>query len=198
MVPSFRRDTLPKMVRVFNIGAVCVSFLATLAITSGSDSRPGFAEVFVARIKVSNLLLFVGYLALCSAIFSACGFYRSHRLSHWNQRLYEIFLSVTLLTGALLALRGIFRLSFATNGFLLLFWLSTFSILVLSHEIAHLFLHFARLRGRNLRNIIIVGEGSDATSLMSRIKQETSLGYRILRVIDAKELTENDRITGDI
>jgi FlaA1/EpsC-like NDP-sugar epimerase len=198
MLASFRRNVLMPLNRVFDLVAVCIVFLAALAISSGSLTWPGLAEVLVIRIKVANFLLFVGYIASCSAIFSACGFYRSHRLSRWNQRLYEILLAVTSATGVLLVLRWLFSLLFATNEFLMVFWLLTFCTLVLSREIAQRLLHFARLRGRNLRNVIVIGEEPYATALADRVRQESSLGYRILRIIDAREMTVNGRLTDDI
>jgi FlaA1/EpsC-like NDP-sugar epimerase len=183
--------------RAFDLAIVCVVFLGTLAISSGSLTWPGLAEVLIIRIKIANFLFFVGYIAYCSAIFSACGFYRSHRLSHWNQRLYEILFAVISITGMLLVLRWPFTLGFATNEFLLVFLLLTFSTLVLSRGIAWELLHLARLRGRNLRNVIIVGEEPYATALADRVRQEASLGYRILRIIDAREIAENGRIAGE-
>jgi FlaA1/EpsC-like NDP-sugar epimerase len=198
MLPSFPRHVLVTLIRAFDLAAVCVVFLVSLAISSGSYTWPGLAEVLIIRIKIANLLLFVGYIAFCSTIFSACGFYRSHRLAHWHQRLYEILLAVTLATGVLLMLKWTLPLAFATSEFLGLFWLLTFCTLVLSREIARRLLHCARLRGRNLRNVIIIGEGPDATALADRVRQEASLGYRILRIIDAREMTANGRIAGDI
>ena len=192
-----RNGVLITLIRVSDLVLVCGSFLASLAISSGSLTWPGLAEVLVMRIKVANLLLFIGYLALCSAIFSACGLYRSHRLSRAKQRLYEIFLAVTLTTGTLLALRGLFLLSFATNEFFLWFWPLSFSTVVLCHEIVLKLLHLARLHGRNLRNVIIVGEGPDALALVDRVNQDASLGYRVLRIIDARGITEDGYITGD-
>ncbi len=197
MLPSSRRNALMTLSRVFDLAAVCAVFLITLAISSGSFTWPGLAEVLIIRIKVANLLLFMGYIVLCSGIFSACGFYRSHRLSHWNQRLSEVLFAVTVITGALLVLRWILSLVFATHEFLLVFWLLSFCTLVLPREIARRLMHLARLRGRNLRNIIIVGEGPDATVLADRVRQEASLGYRILRIVDARELTANGRVAGD-
>jgi FlaA1/EpsC-like NDP-sugar epimerase len=194
---DFRNDDLITLIRVSDLVLVCGSFLASLAVSSGSLTWPGLAEVLVMRIKVANLVLFIGYLALCSAIFSACGLYRSHRLSQAKQRLYEIGLAVTLIIGALLALRGLFLLSFATNEFCLWFWALTFSTVVLAHETALGVLHLARLRGRNLRNVIIVGEGPDALALADRVNQDTSLGYRVLRIIDARGITEDGYIAGD-
>jgi FlaA1/EpsC-like NDP-sugar epimerase len=197
MSVDFRNDVLIPLIRVADLVLVCGSFLSSLAISSGSLTWPGFAEVLVMRIKVANLILFLGYLALCSAMFSACGLYRSHRLSRVKQRLYEIVLAVTLITGALLALKGLFLLAFATTKFFLWFWPLTLSIVMLSHETALELLHRARLRGRNLRNVIIVGEGPDALALADHVSQDASLGYRILRIIDARGITEDGYIAGD-
>jgi len=47
-------------------------------------------------------------------------------------------------------------------------------------------LYYARLHGRNLRSIIVVGEGSNAAALGDRIEQEPTLGYRLARIIDAE------------
>jgi FlaA1/EpsC-like NDP-sugar epimerase len=186
------------MVKAFDLTAICATALAALAISSGSSTWLNLGYLLVIRIKVANLLLFVGYLALCSAVFSACGLYRSHRLAPWNRRLYEILLAVTLLTGVLLVLRWPLHLTFATDEFLLWFWALTLCTLFLSREIVRLLLHLARIRGRNLRNVIIVGEGSDATALANRVRQEASLGYRVVRIIDARGITENGRMAGDI
>ena len=134
---------------------------------------------------------------LCSAVFSACGLYRSHRLSHWKQRLYEIFLAVTLITGAFLVLKQLIHPRIRHQCIPPVVLAPTFCSLVLSHEIALRLLHLARLRGRNLRNVIIVGEGPDAAALADRVSQETSLGYRVLRIIDAREMAEDGWIAGD-
>jgi FlaA1/EpsC-like NDP-sugar epimerase len=192
------RHTMVTMIKVFDLAVVCVSFLFSFAVSSGSFTWPDFADVLVIRIKVANLFLFGGYLVLCAAIFSACGLYRSHRLSHWKQRFAEIVLAVTLVAGAFLVLAALFRISFGMNTFLPLFWFLTLCVLLPSHELARRLLHVARLRGRNLRNIIIVGEGPDVAVLADRIGQEARLGYRILRVIDAGEIGDNGRLAGDI
>ena len=147
MSPGFRQNVL-KMIRVFDLAAVCAMSLAAFAMSSGSSTGLSLEYLLVIRIKVGNLLLFVGYLALCSAVFAACGFYRSHRLSCWYRRLYEMLLAVTVLTGVLLVLRWPLHLSFATNEFLRLFWLLTLCTLSLSREIIQWLLHLARLHKR--------------------------------------------------
>jgi FlaA1/EpsC-like NDP-sugar epimerase len=201
MPSGFRDHTWMKGMKLFDLALTSMTFFAALALTSSSLTWPSLAQVLVIRIKVANLFLFVGYVALCSAVFLACGLYRSHRLSRWTQRFSEIFVAVTVVTLVLWLLRWPLALEFTTNAFLLLFWLLTLCALALSHELVRQFLHLARLRGRNLRNVIIVGEGSNAAALSSRIRQESSLGYRVLRVIDVGEMgemTENGQPVGDL
>lgn len=97
-----------------------------------------------------------------------------------------------------LALRWPLALSFATNEFLILFWLLAFCALMLSRDIARRLLHLARLRERNLRNVIIIGEEPYATALADRVTQEAYLGYRIIRIIDGRGFAENGRMAADI
>jgi FlaA1/EpsC-like NDP-sugar epimerase len=99
----------------------------------------------------------------------------------------EIVLAVTLITGIFLLLRTPLVFSFATNTFLLIFWLLTTAVLLLSHIAAQRLLYYARSRGRNLRSIVIIGEGREAAALAERIESDPALGYRVLGIIDARE-----------
>ena len=108
-----------------------------------------------------------------------------------------MLLATTLVTGLFLVLKQFFYIGFALHKFLPMYWFLTLIALFLSHEIALQLLDLARMRGRNLRNIIIVGEGPAATTLAERVMQEVNLGYRVLRIIDVGEIADNDGIRGD-
>ena len=84
MSTSFRRVALQRAARIFDLAVLNLTFLAAFAISSDSYTWLSFQQVLVLRIKVVNVLLFGGYLALCSAIMSRCGFYLTHRLSRWT------------------------------------------------------------------------------------------------------------------
>lgn len=191
MLPSFRRFAMLRLARVFDLAVVCFTFLGALAISSGSFTWPSFTDVLAMRIKLVNLFFSIGYLTLCAAIFSSCSFYLSHRLSYGSRQIREIFLAVILIAVTLLVLRWPLQLGFATNRFLVVFWVLTFTTLMLSHRVGQQVLYFARSHGRNLRNVIVVGEGLDAAALADRITKEAALGYRVLRIIDAKEIQKN-------
>ena len=79
-------------------------------------------------------------------------------------------------------------MDFADKTFFMAFWLLTFTVLILTRLIGQQLLYYARLRGRNLRSIVIVGEGPEAATLADRIEKEPTLGYRVVRIIDAKEV----------
>jgi FlaA1/EpsC-like NDP-sugar epimerase len=194
MAFNFRAQSVITIARAFDLAAVCVSFLTSFAVSTGSLTWPDLEHLLVMRIKVANFFLFGGYLGLCSLIFSACGLYRSHRLSHWHQRLIEISLAATLATALFGLFSQLFLIGFAMRRFLPLYWLLTLGILWLSHELTSRLLQLARRWERNLRNVVIVSEGQDAVVLANRISQEVSLGYRVLRIIDAKEIGEDGRL----
>jgi FlaA1/EpsC-like NDP-sugar epimerase len=195
MMPNnTRRTALQKATVLFDLGVVSFTMLVALAVSTGAFTWPSLAYVLEIRIALANLVLFAAFLAVCWAIFSSCGLYRSHRLSQRPRRLGEIFLAVTVISVLILILRGPLDLSFATDIFLLVFWLLTFGFLALFHEIAQQVLYYARFRGRNLRNIVIVGEGKEANDLAERIEENAALGYRVLRIIDVKEIQQDEPI----
>jgi FlaA1/EpsC-like NDP-sugar epimerase len=186
MSSNFWRIAALRMVRLFDLAIVTLTFVAAFAIASGTFTWPSFTEVLLVRVKLVNMVIFAGYLVFCSLVFSLCGFYLSHRMSGLGRRLREALLATTLITGVLLVLP--LRMAFATNIFFVTFWLLTFSLIVLARLFGQHLLYFARSHGRNLRTIVIVGEGSEASALADRIEKEPTLGYRVVRVIDAKEV----------
>jgi FlaA1/EpsC-like NDP-sugar epimerase len=190
MFPEFRREILVRTMRLLDLAVLCGAFLSALATSSDAFTWTSLEHILIIRIALSNLLLFAAYVVLCSAVFSACGFYGSHRLSQFPGRLREILLAVTVIVGILVVMKGMFHLAFATNAFLLLFWCLSGIGLFGSRECIRLSLHLLRLRGRNLRNVVIVGEEPDATALAERVRQNVGLGYRVLRIIDAAEMEQ--------
>jgi len=190
---SFSHSILPSAIKVLDLAVVGCTSLAAFALTSAALTWPSFTSVLALRIKVVNLFLLVGYCTICLAVFSLCGFYRSHRLSRWDRRTYEVVVAVTLITGILLLLRVPFQLLFASNDFLCIFWFVTSCALILSREAGQQLLYRARVHGKNLRNAVVIGDGAEAFALADRITQEPSLGYHVLQIIDAQETVDDDQ-----
>jgi hypothetical protein len=58
---------------------------------------------------------------------------------------------------------------FATKEFLFLFWLFNFMVLSLARVVGYQLFYYVRSHGKNLRNLVIVGESADAVALGNRI-----------------------------
>jgi FlaA1/EpsC-like NDP-sugar epimerase len=188
MSPNLQRIVFQRTAKLFDLTIVAASFLAALVLASGSYTLLSFADFLALRIQIFNLLFLAAYVVGCGVTFTSCGLYVSHRLSNWPRRVREIFAAVTFITGVLFVSRSPFQFDFATNGFLFLFWLFSLVVLLLVRVFGQQLLRRMRLRGRNLRSIVIVGEGSDAAALADRIEKEPTLGYRVVQVIDAREI----------
>jgi FlaA1/EpsC-like NDP-sugar epimerase len=187
MSPNIQRVVFLRTAKLFDLTIVALSFLAASAIASGSYTLLSFADFLALRIQIFNLLFLAAYVFGCAVTFTSCGLYVSHRLSNWPRRVREIVAAVTFITGVLFVSRSPFQFDFATNRFLFLFWLFSLVVLLLVRVFGQQLLRSMRLRGRNLRSIVIVGEGSDAAALADRIEKEPALGYRVVQIIDARE-----------
>jgi FlaA1/EpsC-like NDP-sugar epimerase len=195
MAPSFQRKAVTKTARLFDMAILCLTFLAALAVSSGSVTWLSLSQVLFIRISLANLFIFVAYLVVSLLVFSGCGFYRSHRLSSRSRGIHEILNAVTILTGVLLLLRVPLQLSFATARFLVSFWLLTVAGFAVAREVSRWLLYFVRSRGRNLRNVIIIGEGPNATALAEQLSNEAGLGYRVSRIIDPTKVQEDGKVS---
>src|SRR4029434_9152528 len=193
MSANFRRIALQRAARLLDLAVVSLTLVVAVAISSSHSTWPTLAEFLVLRIKVVNILIFGGYLVVCSAILSSCGLYKSHRLSRWTRQAREIFLATSLVTAVLYLLPR--EMLFATKEFLFFFWVINFMVLSLTRVVGYQLFYYVRSRGHNILNLVFVGESVDAVALGNRIEQETSLGYRVLRIINAKEINEHERIT---
>lgn len=192
---DFRRQQFVKLAKALDLVAIAFVLFAATAISSGSIALPTLAYLLVIRIKVANLFLLLGFLGLCLGVMSGCGFYRSHRLSSFGQRINEALLASSLITLSILILRWPVRLDFASNTFLVVFWILAFLVLGGTREIAQRVLYYVRARGENLRNVVVVGEGADVVRL-AELMQEPSLGYRVVGLVDVKQVTKEPKEAG--
>ena len=172
---------------MIDLALVGFALLFAMVTSSGSLTWPSIENLLVVRVKLVNLLLLAGYFAFCSLVFAILGFYRPRRVTRWKGRLATTVAAVILIAGGVLALREPLDLSFATNSFLLVFFIVCSCILTVVHELSRVSQHIARLQGKHFRNVVIIGDGQRGPALAARIEQQSSLGYRVLRIITAKE-----------
>lgn len=181
---SIRRQLLLNALKLFDLVLMMVSFgLATFAVAN--KYYAGTLEQFMAmRIKLGNFLIFGGCLLAWHIVFSGYNIYASHRMSRRREELFDIFKATSVGTLLIVLAAVIFRISMVTGTFVVVFWLSTTVLTMASRIGLRWVLERMRLRGRNLRHMLIVGTNRRAVQFARKIDATPGLGYRIVGFVD--------------
>jgi exopolysaccharide biosynthesis polyprenyl glycosylphosphotransferase len=137
------------------------------------------------KIKTQNFIFFLTFMIIWYLIFSRLMRYDySRRFSSRRSEIKDIIQATTLGTFILWLLEIVFSLNVVDKIFLLIFWVSSSSITILSRIILRYMLSQIRLRGRDMRHILFVGTNERAINFAQTIKSKKELGYHIIGFAD--------------
>jgi exopolysaccharide biosynthesis polyprenyl glycosylphosphotransferase len=181
---SVRRQILLKMFMLLDPGMLTFSFLVAAVLTWHLTEFTSFAAFFSMRIKLLNLLVFLGLFYCWHLIFSAVGLYGSRRLGERKEELV-IVLKATF-AGALVLgfVAAFFRVKMITPTFIAVFWMVAASTIIFSRMALRELLRRARIHGRNLRHLVIIGTNSRAVEFARTIEGRPELGYQLVGFVD--------------
>jgi exopolysaccharide biosynthesis polyprenyl glycosylphosphotransferase len=184
-VNTAKRRFLIGAQKLFYPGLMILCFGLTRAIlASGKDRGVTFSAFFSMRVKLSNLVVFALVLFVWHAVFSLCDFYQSKRMSTVASLFTNSLKATTLATLSLMAGAKFFKISMVTFTFLLLFWVSSSFLVFIVRVVLRYLLRRIRLRGGNLRHLLILGTNSRAIEFARRMEAKPELGYRIVGFVD--------------
>jgi exopolysaccharide biosynthesis polyprenyl glycosylphosphotransferase len=181
---SLKRRLLLDAFRVADALVMGAAFVIALLVTAEQASPQNPADFLAVRVKVSNALLFIGLVLAWHLIFRLQGLYRSRRIGLVVSEWWDAAKAVALGTLLLSALALLLRLEAVDRGFLLVFFIAALVGTLLTRSLLRIFLGEVRRRGRNLRNLVIVGCGPRGARLGAEIWQRPELGYMLLGYID--------------
>jgi exopolysaccharide biosynthesis polyprenyl glycosylphosphotransferase len=181
---TFRRQILNKAFMLFDLAILAAAFAIVAAQIWHLTEFDSFASFISMRVKVLNILLFLGLFYCWHLIFSAFGLYQSRRLGDRKQEVVEILKAVSAGTLTLCMLAAIFRVQMITTTFILMFWVVACLLIVLFRGTLRIFLKWLRLHGRNSRQILIVGTNSRAMEFARMIEGKPELGYHLIGFAD--------------
>src|SRR5215475_3655785 len=180
-----KRRLFMGILKVFNLGLVSLAF-ATAAMLQfrhqgGSLNLASFLSL---RVKLVNLAIFAVMLVAWHAILSLCGLYQSQRLARRLSMVAGAMKATTLATLFTGVVAIACQIVLITPLFLFLFWVSASLLVAGTRMIIRSGLEVARIRGRNLRHILILGTNKRATDFARRLDATPELGYRVLGFVD--------------
>jgi exopolysaccharide biosynthesis polyprenyl glycosylphosphotransferase len=136
------------------------------------------------RVKVVNVLIFLGLLFTWHLLFSQFGLYRSRRISSRWEEIKDIA-KATVSGTLVIALTAIFLgIEMVSSAFLATFWCVSTGIAVLSRVVLRFSLRLMRMRGRNLRRMLVVGTNPRAVQFTRKIEAKPELGYLLIGFVD--------------
>jgi exopolysaccharide biosynthesis polyprenyl glycosylphosphotransferase len=181
---TIRRRILLDALKLFDLAVMIFAFALATVPSQGVGRTISVADFFQMRVKLSNLLLFLSLLILWHAVFVARGFYASHRLSTRASESADIVKATAVGTLALWFAAWLFHIRMATPSFVLVFFVLSTALLVSSRLALRMFLVQTRLRGRNLRHVLIVGTSPRAVEFADKIQASPELGYHVIGFAD--------------
>jgi exopolysaccharide biosynthesis polyprenyl glycosylphosphotransferase len=181
-----RRYILLIMFKFFDLALLVGSLIAASITSLHAVSAISLTKFLAMRISVRNFVLFTILLLLWHVLFFFFDLYESKRLGGRDTEAIDVLKATTLATVVLFLVGSLFIPSIASPLSLVLFWsLSTDSVL-LSRRLLRYLLGHIRRRGRNSRQILIVGTNPRAVMLARELEAQSVLGYRILGFVDDK------------
>ena len=178
------RRTLTKFTRGFDMLVLVASFGVAALPVARAQGLMSFDEFLSLRIKVQNFVVFFLLLWIWNGIFLMLGLYNSKRLAGRKAEALDL-IKATSLSAVVLGVASLligFHMVNAT--FVAVFWACSTGVIVSSRLAIRTYQRRLRKRGRNLRNMLIVGTNRRAIEFAEGIQSKPELGYRIIGFSD--------------
>ncbi|MFY9527629.1 MAG: sugar transferase [Candidatus Acidiferrales bacterium] len=179
-----RRKMLASVFKLFDLGLMILAFMVAALAVLHQTGGVTMTEFFSMRVKIQNFAIFSLFILIWHLIFSFSGLYASRRLSDRRGEVIDVMKATSMGTFVILLGAIAFHIVLETALFLAVFWLVSTGITVGSRLMLRVILMSARKRGRNLRDMIIVGTNCRALEFARGLVSRPELGYRITGFVD--------------
>jgi len=181
---DLRRRILLEAAKLFDLAVMIFSFGLATVLVAYKTPTTSLAEFLSMRVKVQNLFLFALFLLAWHLVFSSFGLYNSKRFSPRWAEVLDIAKATTLGSAIVFVAAIFLRIQMVTPFFILLFWVASTLAGAGSRVLLRYMLGGIRRRGRNLREMVVVGTNPRAIRFARKVESSPDLGYRIVGFVD--------------
>ena len=154
---TFRRKLLFNAFKLSDVLIMVLSFFLATWVSYSQIETISFVQFLDMRIKIQNFVFFIGFVLIWYMIFSLFKLYHSKRLSSRWEEIKDVIKAATSGTIVIALMAVLFKIRMVTPIFLGTFWVASSGITILSRLIMRYILGQIRIRGRNLRYLLIIG-----------------------------------------
>jgi lipopolysaccharide/colanic/teichoic acid biosynthesis glycosyltransferase len=183
---SPRRKALVTVIKLTDLAVVTACLVGAVAWTAGKSVFETHLGVLEMRITILNMLFVGAYLVFWHFVLRMRGLYNSYRLSPASREFKDLGTAVILATAPLLPLSLPLGFEYVNPTFLVVFPALAFVGLGLERRFLRAIARQVRSYGRNLRDVVIVGDGGAALDGAARLAQRDGLGYRVIEVLNVR------------
>ncbi len=179
-----QRKILKNLVRLSDLLLMMACFgLATVTV-SHMYSKLSLSDFLSMRVRIKNVLIFCGFLYVWYQVFTSFEMYESRRLSRRASEISDLIKATSLGAAIIYGAGIVFHVIMINYVFVAVFWLAVTSTTLAGRLGVRFVLRRIRLRGKNLRDMLIVGTNDEAVRFAHKIQQSPSFGYRIVGFVD--------------
>jgi exopolysaccharide biosynthesis polyprenyl glycosylphosphotransferase len=191
---SPRRNALVNLLKVADVVVVATCFLVAVALGVTQYRLGDWLSILEMRISLRNVLFVAAYLFFWHIVLGLRGLYGSYRLSPASRELHDLLIAVTIATAPLLPIGVALGLGAVNPHFLLAFPALALAALAVERRMLRVVASRLRRFGRNLRNVVIVGDDGAALDAAVRLGHREALGYNVVKVLSTGLLSDADTI----
>ena len=144
----YKRRLLLDSLKLFDLALMLASFALSMLVVSSGLRLGSFEQLLAMRIKLTNLLIFIGFMVAWHVIFSLFELDHSRRLSSVHDEIVDVAKATCAATVILLAGAFICNIRLVTLAFLAFFWASAATSTMVSRLTLRYLLRHVRSRGQ--------------------------------------------------
>ncbi len=174
-----RRKALITILKLTDLAVVTAALVAALTLAEGASvfDWPAILEM---RLSLGNVLVFAIYIVAWHFMLKLRGLYKSYRLSPASRELRDVGVAVLI---GVAPVAVVVALGSVSERFLVAFALGSFAGLAIERRCLRAVARRVRGFGRNLLDVVIVGDETSALDAAVRLVQREGLGYRVVEIV---------------
>lgn len=177
--PSRRRGAL----YAFKVGEILLAWLAISVAGAVALEAPLTVDA-ILDAGTSATAFTVAALLAWHIILLTRGMYASHRLENGGRELLDVVGCACIMVASTAVIAEFSAKQFASPQFISVFLVALLALTTFARLVLRGFLRRLHARGRNIRNVLIVGAGDRALRLADTLGTRTDLGYRLVGCVD--------------
>jgi exopolysaccharide biosynthesis polyprenyl glycosylphosphotransferase len=184
MTTKFRRQIYIYSFQVVDVILLAVAFSAATLPVLFRRGLPSFAEFLSLKIKLQNFVAFVILAWLWHFVFAVLGLYGSKRRASRRVEALDVFKGTSICTGILITFTLVIGFHMVNAEFVAIFWAVSTVLVAGTRLTVRTLLRQVRARGRNYRNMLIVGSNVRAIQFAKIVPAHPEWGIHVIGFAD--------------